>query len=131
MDPDDEPDQPGIPEHIRQNADLLLERWRQAEDKMRLLGLYIEGEPQIAMIPGHPGMGGPRVGLACNFTVGRVAFSDRVQNPEQEDFNTEARKMEVTIKDDMFLDERERIRQGLEAGKSMEEIMLEGMDDDE
>lgn len=131
MDPDDEPDQPGIPDHVRQEADALLERWRNGEmdDKTRLLGLYVDDDPQIAMVPSPHG-GPPRIGLAVSFTIGQVAFSDRVQFPEQEDVNKEFRKMEVTIKDDQFLDERARIQKGLAEGKTIEEIMLEGMDDD-
>lgn len=131
MPPDgDMPDDPfgGIPDDVRADADALLARWHEMEDKARLLGLYVEGEPQIVMTPTPMG---PKIGIAVQFNIGRVAFSERVQNPEKNKVEDTARSMEVALKDDLFLDERERIRKGLAEGKTLDEIMLDGEEDDD
>ncbi len=129
FDPDDMPDEPEhhIPQHVKDQADVLLERWETFADDCRQLGLYIEGEPQIMMLP-HPS-GLERAGLAVQFNIGKVAFSDRVLNPEDARFDKDFRTMEVSAKDDQFLDERARIQKALAEGKSMDEILL-GDDDD-
>jgi hypothetical protein len=131
FDPDDEmPDDPfsAMEDHVRAAADTLMERWQAFEDKARTLGLYLEGHPQIAMVP-MPPHGQPVVALQVMFQMGRVAFSDRVQFPEKEKVDDTARVMEVGLKDDMFLDERQRIADGLAAGKTMDEILLGDEDD--
>lgn len=129
---DDMPDDPFGPmeDAVRADADALMERWQAFEDKARTLGLYMEGHPQIVMVPTPP-MGAPKIALQVIFQMGRVAFSDRVQFPEKEKVDDTARSMEVGLKDDMFLDERQRIADGLAAGKTMDEILLGDDEEDD
>lgn len=132
FDPDDMPDDPFGPmdEQVRAEADMLMARWAEYEDKARTIGLYLEGHPQVVMVPTPP-HGQPRVALQVTFQMGRVAFSDRVQFPEKEKVDDTARTMEVALKDDMFLDERARIEQAMKEGKSLDEILLGDDPDDE
>lgn len=131
FDPDDmpeDPDDPSIPQHVKDQADILLERWNNFADECRQMGLYVEGEPQIMMVPTPFGV--EQAGLGVQFNIGKVAFSDRVLNPESDKFDKDIRTMEVTMADDNFLDERKRIADLLAEGKSMDEILL-GEDDDD
>lgn len=128
-DGDDDVPEHQIPDHIRAEADLLMERFGEYEDKMRQLGLYSDGPPQITITPTLGGA--PRAALLCQFTIGKVAYSDRVQHPDKNAIDDEARKMEVSLKDDIMLDERNRIAKGLAAGLTIEEIMLGDDEDDD
>lgn len=132
FDPDDMPDDPfnqPPDDAFRATAETLMERFREFEDKARPLGLYLEGHPQVALVP-QPPHGQPEIALVANFQIGRVAFSDRVQNPPKAEVDDTVRKMDITLKDDQFLDERQRIQEGLAAGKTLDEILLGDEDDD-
>jgi hypothetical protein len=112
--PDDGPDE-HLPEALRAQFDTLLERFDGFSDELRKIGLYVEGPgPQLAQIPGPFG---PQPAMVIQCQIGRVAFSDRVQNPEADQFERSFAVMEVNAEDDAFLDERERIRRALEAGE--------------
>jgi len=130
-DPDDDgPDDPFSisDDAVRAEADTMMARWTEAEDGFRKIGLYLEGHPQIALVPTPP-HGAPQPALVVNFAIGKVAFSDRVQNPPKAEVEDEFRKIQITAQDDAFLDERTRIQEALASGKSMDEILL-GDDDD-
>lgn len=112
--PDDE-GHDALPDELRAQFDTLLERFEPFADDLRKIGLYIEGPgPQMAQIP-TPFGSQPAMIVQCQ--IGRVAFSDRVQNPEADQFERSFAVLEVNAEDDAFLDERERIRKALEAGE--------------
>lgn len=132
-DPDDDmPDDPfGVPDDaFRAEADLLMQRWAEFEDKARTLGLYLEGHPQVALVPTPP-HGQPQIALIVNLQIGRVAFSDRVQNPPKAEVDDTVRKMDIALKDDQFLDERARIQKAIEQGKDPFEILMGDDEDDD
>lgn len=113
--PDDHDHDESLPDELRAQFDTLLERFEGFSDDLRKMGLYVEGPgPQMAQIPTPFGMA-PAMVVQCQ--IGRVAFSDRVQNPEADQFERSFAVMEVNAEDDAFLDERERIRKALEAGE--------------
>lgn len=98
------------PEDPHAEANALLERWRSSEldDELRKVGVYVDdydiaGTPQGVMLF-----------LQCS--VGKVAFTQRVQEPEQAGFDDQFRAFEVAAKRDAFLDERARIERCMEAG---------------
>lgn len=111
-DHDDEGEQE-LPPEIRAQFDLLIERSEKLIDKARQIGLYIEGHPQVQIVPTPGGMA---AALVVQYTIGKVAFSDRVQNPEKDKFDDQFRVMEIEAQDDDFLDERQRIAKALDAG---------------
>lgn len=113
--PDDEFEPDHLPEPLRAQFDTLLERFDGFSDELRKIGLYVEGPgPQMAQVP-TPFGSEPAMVVQCQ--IGRVAFSDRVQNPEADQFERSFGVMEINAEDDAFLDERERIRKKLEAGE--------------
>lgn len=122
----DDPFEGQMPPHIRAEADLLTERITAFKDGCRKIGLYVEGE-QIVVAPDQHGQ--PHVSLIVGFTVGNVAFSDRVQRPEQAAIDTTVKKMGIGMKADGLLDERARIERLLAEGKTLTEIMAEDPDE--
>lgn len=127
IEPPDDPTE-GMPDDVRAAADILLDRFRELPDQMRQIGLYLEGEPGIAQIPTPMG---PRLAVVAQWQIGKVAFSKRVQHPEDDRFDDQFAVMEVQAQDDAFLDERGRIERLLAEGKTMDEILLDGMEDDD
>lgn len=114
--PDDEGhDHDELPDELRAQFDTLLERFEGFSDDLRKIGLYVEGPgPQMAQVPTPFG---PQPAMVLMCQIGRVAFSDRVQNPEADQFERSFGVMAVDAENDAFLDERERIRKALEAGE--------------
>lgn len=113
LEPPDDPNE-GLPDMIRASADALLERWRDLPDEFRQFGLYAAGEPQIVMVPTPFG---PQAALMAHFAIGKVAFSKRIQHPEDAAFDNQFDVMAIQAEDDAFLDERERIRKALAEGR--------------
>lgn len=98
------------PEDPHAEANALLERWRSSEldDELRRIGVYVD---DFTVAGTHTG---PVILLECK--VGKVAFSKRVQDSEQDGFDDQFRAFEVAAKRDAFLDERARIERCMEAG---------------
>lgn len=109
----EEPDE-GMPDHLRAQADALLERFGELDDDLRQIGLYVEGGPQIVPVPTPLG---ERMGLLVQFQIGKVAFSQRVQHPEDARFEDKFDVMAIEAQDDAFLDERQRIADALARGE--------------
>lgn len=110
--PDDEGEM--MPDELRQQFDTLMERFDGFSDDLRKIGLYVEGPPQVAQIPTPFG---PQSAMIAQCTIGKIAFSDRVQNPEAADFDKQFAVMEVHAEDDAYLDERNRIAEALARGE--------------
>lgn len=96
------------------------------ENAARRIGLYAEN---IAI--GVP-IGGPNIPegeeqmvLVAQFTLGDIAFSDRVQNPQADETDMEFRKMAVDLEKDQFEAKRQEIERKLKEGKP-----IFGEDDD-
>lgn len=85
-------------------------RFSELEDDLRLIGLY---NPQTIPVPA-PGRG---LALMVTMDVGEVAFTDRVQRPEDHKVNNEFANIEADLQRDTFLDERARIKRNLDAGR--------------
>lgn len=80
------------------------------EDKARQLGLYSD-QVHAMMTPDG------QMVLVVQFLLGDIAFSDRVQNPQKHQTTRMVDDMEKSMQTDTFLEERERIKRNLEAGR--------------
>jgi hypothetical protein len=87
------------------------------ENSARKLGLYADN-----LAIGVP-MGGPnlddeeRMVVVGQFTIGDIAWSDRVQNPQADETDMEFRKMAVDLEKDAFEAKRLEIERKLKEGK--------------
>lgn len=118
-DPDDEPTDDdalaaaALEATFRADTDLLIERYPDFEDAARQLGLYAEGHE---ISSAHTPLG-PKAALVVGFDIGNVAFSDRVQHPENVTVDQAVREMELDTAADEWIDTREQIRRNLAAGR--------------
>lgn len=80
------------------------------EEEARRLGLYLE---QAAVMNLGPGTSR----LVARFTIGDVAWSSRVQEPEADRDKRELAEVDARMADDDFIDTRERIKRNLAAGR--------------
>lgn len=80
-------------------------------DRLRKMGLYVD---EVAMGEAQE-FGSPF--LIAVATVGDLAFSDRVLNPEQERFNDEFRNIQVEENSASFDAMRERMKRNIEEGR--------------
>jgi hypothetical protein len=80
----------------------------------RKIGCYLE-EAIITDVPGGPN--GSQRGIIADFSLGKVAFSDRVQNPEQEQIDRAFQEMTFGFGSDEFLDARNRVQRNIEEGR--------------
>lgn len=81
-------------------------------DKARQIGLYVNGAALNVDEEGEPLTGEKRHVLVMQFTVGDVAFSKRVQDPEEDQFDTEFKKFESGQVKDQVEDIRQRYLKG-------------------
>lgn len=91
------------------------------ENASRKLGLYADqivvGVPSLpGHVPGDPDEE-EKVVVVANFTIGDVAWSDRVQNPQADETDMEFRKMAVDLEKDQFEAKRAEIERRLKEGK--------------
>ncbi len=111
--PEEPPEEGGIPEEFREGLDALHERSSDIDDIARNLGLYIN-ETNLVVV----GMqDGPKAAMVLDMTIGDVAFSPRVQNPEEFDIDKSFAEMQVSMMDDEFLDSRVRIQRNIKEGR--------------
>lgn len=93
-DPDEED---GLPEGVtREMLDALVSR---VVEELEKIGLYADGEVHVE---GH----GEHLALIGNFRIGDIAFSQRVQNPQQDAFDDQFRAIET----DNLYDQADDIR---------------------
>jgi hypothetical protein len=112
-----------MPEHFRQQADSLLEGGEKLDDALRTVGLYVE-RSQLVMIETPFG---PRPALAVDTLIGDVAYTDRVQHPENDTMDKQFRVMEREMTGGEFDDIKERMRRNVAAGRDP----MDDGDDDE
>ena len=114
-------------------VETLQQRLAAVEDDLRKIGIYVVPEMTLAGFEQVPslGTGGELVELQIKqfgskgyvligqvfATIGDVAFSKRVQFPEEESIDDEFRVLEQSFANDEFLDQRNRIAQALEEGR--------------
>lgn len=104
---------PDVPEEFGEQVSLLQERSVDLDDDLRRLGLYMEA----GQIVGVDTPLGPRPALAVVAVIGDVAFTGRVQDPEGAAFDQQFRVIEAEEGTNAFLDERERIKRNIAAGR--------------
>jgi hypothetical protein len=104
---------PDLPEEFGEHASLLQERTVDLDDDLRRLGLYMEAGQMIGVDTPM----GPRPALALMTVIGDVAFTGRVQDPEAAAFDNQFRVIEAEEGTNAFLDERERIKRNIAAGR--------------
>ncbi len=108
-----EPEDDGVPEEFREALDALHERTDEIDDVARGLGLYID-QSNLVVVGTPRGM---KAAMALDVVIGDVAFSPRVQNPQDYDIDKSFAQMQVNMADDDFLDSRTRIQQNIQAGR--------------
>jgi len=102
----------------------LMEKISELEDVARKLGLYLE---QSAIVVGD-GPNGPTPVLMANMVVGKVAFSERIQKPEEDDFANKLREIEIGMADEEAMRIREQMTRNIAAGR---DPLDDGDDDDD
>jgi hypothetical protein len=80
------------------------------EDATRHIGLYLEQAGILQNEDGHEV-------IVASFTINKVAFSERVQNPDRHSVDTEFKNLQTGMAKDDFLDVRSRIAEALERGE--------------
>lgn len=112
--PDDHDHDESLPDDLRAQFDLMLQRSEDFLDDLRKIGLYAEGPPQFAQIPTPMG---PQPGMILQCNIGKVAFSDRIQHPEKYETDKSFAVIDIGAQDDAYLDERARIQQAIAEGR--------------
>lgn len=110
---EDDDDRPEIPEAFRQQADGLLEGAEKLDDAMRQIGLYVDHTHLVTIDTPS----GPQPALAVNLTIGDVAYSDRVQHPENYSMDQQFRVMEREMTGNDFEDIQAKMRRNVAAGR--------------
>lgn len=86
-----------------------------AEQVSKLIARLAEELPQLGIYP-EPHVSverhGDHVALTMNFVVGDVAFTPRVQDPQQDEFNDQFRKLENDSLRDRVEEIKEKHRRG-------------------
>lgn len=85
------------------------------EDKARQMGLYVDSA-HVLLMP-VPQASEPEMVFAVNFTLGDIAFSDRVQNPDKHATDSMIRTLEMQMRSDDFLEQRTKIQENIAAGR--------------
>ncbi len=83
------------------------------EDAARKIGCYLDR----AVVTTIPGPFGPRLAVVAEFSLGKVAFTGRVQDPEQEQIDRVFSEMTFGFGSDEFLDANARVERNLAAGR--------------
>lgn len=83
------------------------------DDDFRRLGLYVDRTDETVT----EGPLGPVPVLVVEATIGAVAFTDRVVDPEKDAIDSQFREMEASMLTDEFLDAHERMRRNIAAGR--------------
>lgn len=118
---------PEDPEKILEKyQELFRSKIEEVEDGARKVGLYMR-EGGMTLGPDFETQSLQPV-MVLNFSVGDVAWSDRVQNPAQDTTESEFKKMAVQMEKDKFEEMREEMERRLREGKG---VFEEGEDDEE
>lgn len=120
----DDDERPEVPAEFRAQADRLIESTEKLDDTLRQLGLYVD-HSQLVQIDTPMG---PRPALAVQCTVGKVAYSDRVQHPENYGVDQQFRVMEREITANDHEEIVAKMRRNLAAGR---DPMDDGDDDEQ
>lgn len=95
---------------------IAVEQLRSKKDELeavaRKLGLYLNS---AAIVPLPPD--GTKVGLIADFLIGDVAFTQRIQDPEQEQIDRMFYDMTSGIGNDDFLDKQAQVKKNVAEGR--------------
>lgn len=86
------------------------DRIPQIEEAARKVGLYLEQAGVVEVAPGDRR-------VMARFTIGAVAWSPRVQDPENDDVERRFGEVAAQLTNDEFLDVRLRMERNLAAGR--------------
>lgn len=106
-------------DHEQAQADLAFfrEKMEVVEDVARKMGLYVR-DAGMTVMPDFAS-GGPRKAFVANFTVGDVAWSDRVQNPAQDATESEFRQLAAQAEREKFEEMKAEMERKLAEGKGI------------
>lgn len=115
----------GDDDFTRKFEDLFRSKVDDVEEAGRKTGLYVR-DIGLSMAPMPDGI---EPVMVANFTIGEVAWSDRVQNAEQYTTEAEFRKMSVQMDKDKFEETKAELERRLAAGE--DPLAQEDDDDDD
>lgn len=101
---------------------LFREKVDQVENTARKIGLYIQDAGLVipkGRDPMHPEIEEGTPVMVATFSVGDIAFSDRVLNPEQDSVEKEFRKLSLQAEQEKFDDLRSDLEKRLQEGKGI------------
>lgn len=128
MDIHDDHDDDSNGEHpMAKYHELFTEKAEGLEEAGRKVGLYVR-DVSIAMAPSHPGAD-PAPVMVANFTIGDVAWSDRIQNYDQYTTEGEFRKLAVQMDKEKFEEMRIEMERKLKEGNPLDVFEAEDEDD--
>lgn len=108
-----------IPDPLEKYGEMFREKADALESAARKVGLYIR-DAGLTMVPTPTDTGMEmRPVMIGNFSVGDQAWSDRVQNPEQDSTETEFRKMAVETEKEKFEETRAELERRMREGKDL------------
>lgn len=103
-------------EPTEEEIDAVSEKIPVLEEQLKKIGVYLD---RAAVVP-MPVPEGVKLAVVAEFTIGAVAFTKRVQDPEQEQIDKMFREMTGGLTGtNEFLDRREQMKRNLEAGRSI------------
>lgn len=94
-------------------AEKLQAKIPELEDIARKLGLYLD---QAAIVVAD-GPQGPMPVLMANMAVNKVAFSERIQKPVEDEFATKLKEIEIGMADEEAIRIREQMTRNIAAGR--------------
>ena len=97
------------------DLDKLTERIEPLSDAARRIGCYLDR----SVVTSIPTPFGPKLAIVAEFSLGQVAFTTRVQDPEQEQVDRMFSEMTFGLGTDELLDSREQMRRNLAEGRSI------------
>lgn len=91
----------------------LMEKVRDLEEAARKVGLYLD-RAAVIVVETHTG---PQPALVANFALNKVAFTPRVQNPEEDDFALRFKAIESEMTTQAAKDSKAQMQRNIEAGR--------------
>jgi hypothetical protein len=107
--------------------DIFREKMEELEPIARKMGLYVQSAGLTIAPPEQNPSGAPMPVLLAHFTIGDVAWSDRVQNAEQ--YSTEAQFRQIAVQSEK--EKFEEMQRDLQARLSEGKELFDPIEDDE
>ena len=100
-------------EELEGTPQKLMEKMRDLEEAARKVGLYLD-RAAVIVVETHQG---PQPALVANFAINKVAFTQRIQKPEDDDFAQRFRAIEAEMSTQAAKDAKAQMKKNIEAGR--------------